>query len=140
MPKISRKTRHTVAQRAKFLCEYCRAQELFSPDPFSVEHIIPLTKGGSNDLMNLAFACQGCNNHKYNKTEVWDVVTQQLIPIYNPRLDRWTEHFVWNNDYSQIIGITATGRATVEQLKMNRPGLMNLREVLLKLQKHPPKT
>lgn len=30
----------------------------------TVEHIIPLVKGGTNDLCNLALACYGCNNDR----------------------------------------------------------------------------
>lgn len=37
-----------------------------------------------------------------------------------------------------IIGISSIGRATVEALKLNRPGLMNLRRVLYTLGEHPP--
>jgi len=38
----------------------------------------------------------------------------------------------------QIIGLTSTGRATVEALKMNRTGLVNMRQVLYLIDKHPP--
>jgi len=37
-----------------------------------------------------------------------------------------------------IIGLTPTGRATVEVLKLNREGLVNLRQVLYAAGKHPP--
>lgn len=30
----------------------------------TVEHIIPLVRGGTNDLINLALACYGCNNER----------------------------------------------------------------------------
>jgi len=59
----------TVALRAQECCEYCFSQYRYSPDPFSIEHIIPIPTGGSNDLDNLAFACQGCNSRKYIHTK-----------------------------------------------------------------------
>jgi len=57
-----------VVKRARGCCEYCRSQACFAIQSFSVEHIIPKSQGGKSTLDNLALACQGCNNHKYNKT------------------------------------------------------------------------
>ncbi len=59
-----------VAERAGWCCEYCRSQARFCPDPFVVEHVVPRSRGGSDDLSNLAFACQGCNGHKYTSLRV----------------------------------------------------------------------
>lgn len=69
--------RQQVRDRAKCCCEYCWSQENFSPTPFSIEHIIPICKGGTDTLENLAWSCQGCNNHKYTYTQVRDPVTQK---------------------------------------------------------------
>lgn len=63
--RVTLKQRATVAERARHCCEYCRSQERYSLDSFSVEHIIPLAKEGISNLDNLAFSCQGCNNRKY---------------------------------------------------------------------------
>ncbi len=89
-------------------------------------------------MENLALACQGCNNHKYNRTEGVDPVSRKNVPLYHPRKQRWSEHFVWNRDFTQILGITPTGRATVILLNLNRDGLVNLRGILHKAGKHPP--
>jgi hypothetical protein len=110
-----------------------------STQPFSVEHIIPLDRGGKNESDNLALACQGCNNHKYNKTEAYDPVSHQLVPLYHPRQHNWQEHFNWNYDYSLLIGLTPIGRATIEALHVNREGVINLRRLLYAAQQHPPK-
>ena len=61
-----------------------------------------------------------------------------MVPLYNPRRQRWQEHFCWSEDYTQILGLTSTGRATVETLQMNRIGLVNIRQVLYLIGKHPP--
>ncbi len=37
-----------------------------------------------------------------------------------------------------MIGLTPTGRATIEALHLNRPALQSLREVLYTVGKHPP--
>ncbi len=105
---------------------------------FSVEHIVPRARGGTNTLDNLALACQGCNNHKYLKTEDRDPITGMVVPLFHPRQQRWNDHFVWSEDYTLIIGITPIGRATVEALRLNRPGLVNLRRVLYAMGEHPP--
>lgn len=105
---------------------------------FSVEHILPRSQGGETRADNLAFSCQGCNNHKYTRTEASDPVTGALVPLFQPRLHRWRAHFVWNADCTLILGVTPTGRATVEVLRLNRPGLVNLRRVLHAAGEHPP--
>jgi len=133
----SRKLRHIVAERALGCCEYCLSQECFSTQPFSLDHIISLEKGGETTPDNLALSCQGCNNHKYTKTEGHDPVTHRCVPLYHPRQNHWNEHFAWNEDCTLIIGLTPTGRATVGTLHLNRPGLINLRRLLYAAKKHP---
>ncbi len=132
------KQRKIVVERAQGCCEYCLSQANFSTESLSVEHIVPLSKGGQTHLDNLALSCQGCNNHKYTKTEAFDPVSHQLAPLYHPRQQTWEEHFAWNQDYTLIIGLTPTGRATVETLHVNRPPVVNLRRVLYAASEHPP--
>jgi HNH endonuclease len=106
--------------------------------PFSVEHIVPKALSGEASPENLALACQGCNNHKYNKTHARDPVSAAIVPLYHPRRDRWQIHFAWSDDFAIIVGLTPTGRATVEALHLNRSGVVNLRRTLYVLGKHPP--
>jgi len=127
-----------VQERAHGCCEYCMSQARYSPQPFSIEHILPLSKGGETVLENLALSCQGCNNHKYIRTEARDPFDGKTVPLYNPRREQWQLHFVFEESGALIIGLTATGRATVEALRLNRSGLMNLRKALWQLGKHPP--
>lgn len=105
---------------------------------FTVDHITPRSRGGATALLNLAFACQGCNAHKYNKTEGIDPVSGETVPVYHPRRERWREHFAWNSDFTLMIGLSPVGRATVDQLKLNRQGTVNLRRVLHEMGEHPP--
>ncbi len=140
MPKsqVTARQRKAVAERARGCCEYCRSQARFAVQPFSVEHIIPQSQGGQTKLDNLALSCQGCNNHKYTKIEGRDPVSGDIVPLFHPRRQRWRDHFVWNDDFTLIIGLTPTGRATVEALRLNREGLVNLRRVLYAMGEHPP--
>ncbi len=105
---------------------------------FAVEHILPRDKGGPTHLENLALSCQGCNNHKYNKTEALDTLSQTIVPLYHPRQQQWVEHFAWSDDGITVVGLTPTGRATVSTLQLNRPGLRNLRRILVLINEHPP--
>ena len=130
--------REAISQRARGCCEYCRSQARFATQAFSVEHIIPHGHGGTTTLDNLAFACQGCNNHKYTKVTGWDPIRGDTVRLFNPRRDLWGDHYVWSEDYTRIIGITPIGRATVETLRLNRPGVVNLRRVLFEVGEHPP--
>lgn len=50
----------------------------------------------------------------------------------------WQAHFIWSDDYLEIIGISPTGRATVKALNLNRLGVVNLRRLLLLDGLHPP--
>ncbi|TVQ21048.1 MAG: HNH endonuclease [Leptolyngbya sp. DLM2.Bin15] len=127
-----------ITQRARRCCEYCLSQADFSPDPFSIEHIIPIAKGGTNRLENLALSCQGCNNRKYTHTEAIDPVTGNIVPLYHPRQQQWNNHFVWSQDFTRMIGTTPIGRATIKRLDLNRLGVMNLRELLASIHRHPP--
>jgi hypothetical protein len=62
-----------------------------------------------------------------------------IVPLFHPRRDRWGDHFAWNADFTRIVGLTPTGRATVEKLQLNRVGVVNLRRVMLIAGLHPPK-
>lgn len=135
---VSASIRAKIEERAEKLCEYCRSPLEFSPDPFSVEHIFPISKGGTDDLENLALVCQGCNGYKSTKTEAFDVMSQMTVQFYNPRQDLWNEHFVWSEDFTEIIGKTAKGRVTIIVLKLNRQRVMNLRRILVLGGEHPP--
>ena len=57
---------------------------------------------------------------------------------YEPLMQQWAQHFRWNEDATNVEGVTATGRATVAALQLNRPSLVNMRRVLRASGDHPP--
>jgi hypothetical protein len=136
---ISAHDRKTVAERAAYCCEYCRSQLKFSADSFSVEHVIPRSRGGSEDLSNLALSCQRCNNAKFVAIDAVDPLTGAAARLFHPREHDWSEHFAWSNDFLLIYGLTPIGRATVDRLQLNRPGVVNLRRILRDAGEHPPR-
>lgn len=140
MPRVrpSKSVRRHVTDRAAGCCENCQSQAAFATQSFSVDHIMPIDLGGPTALDNLAHACQGCNSHKLNRVDGVDAATGRRERLFHPRLDRWGDHFAWSEDYTRVIGLTAIGRVTVSTLKLNRPGLLNLRRVLRAMGHHPP--
>lgn len=135
----NKQIRQLVTERAYGCCEYCMSQEKYASQNFSIEHIYPLARGGDYELINLALACQGCNNFKFTKLTALDFETNTIVPLFNPRQDKWTEHFEWNDHFTIIIGTTPTGRATVKALQLNRDNLINQRIVYRVYGIHPPK-
>lgn len=112
-------TRANVRRRAENRCEYCRIHQRYYPDStFHIEHIIARQHGGVDDPSNLALACHLCNSKKGPNLTGIDPETDQIIRLYNPRVDVWGEHFR-REQYGYIVGLTGVGRATVAVLNIN---------------------
>jgi 5-methylcytosine-specific restriction endonuclease McrA len=62
MTRFSRAVRQQVSQRANHRCEYCGLPNIFSFQPYQIDHIRAIKHGGSDDLSNLAWTCADCNN------------------------------------------------------------------------------
>ena len=57
--------RYVILERDKFTCQYCGRK---APNvALEVDHIIPVSKGGSDESTNLITACFECNTQKRNK-------------------------------------------------------------------------
>ena len=136
--RVSARQKKAAIERAGGCCEYCRSPMRYATQTFSIEHIIPQHRGGKSTLTNLALACQGCNNHKFTKIVALDPARGKMAPLYHPRKQRWYEHFTWIHDGTFVVGLTPTGRATVEALDLNREGLLNIRQLLCEKGEHPP--
>ena len=108
-----------VRQRAQCRCEYCHYPELLSTAPLSIDHLQPQSLGGTDSPDNRALACRRCNERRYNFTTGIDPDTGKETPLFNPRQQIWSEHFIWTSDGLCIIGTTPTGRATCERLDLN---------------------
>lgn len=135
--RLSAGLKQAVRKSARNRCEYCHSQEPFSPCTFSIEHIVPRSDGGTDIVDNLALSCQECNNRKFISTTARDPLSGEDVRLFHPRQDRWSDHFAWNEDYTLLLGLTPTGRATVEKLQLNRTSLINLRRVLYQTGFHP---
>ena len=104
-----------------------------------MDHIVPLALGGADTLENLALSCFGCNGPKSAFTEGTDPETDASAALYHPRRDDWREHFRWNGDFNELVGLTPTGRATIVRLDLNRAGVVTLRRLMIGSEEgHPP--
>jgi hypothetical protein len=124
--------RELVRERADHRCEYCRLPQSALPwARFHIEHIRAQQHGGSDDLANLALACRRCNGFKGPNLTAIDPATDAIVPLFNPRQDRWREHFAVEDLH--IVGLTDVGRATAALLNMNDPDRLQLRSELTAL-------
>lgn len=131
-------TRQFVRKRANNRCEYCLSRQEYTLGRFNIDHIWPVSKGGTDLEDNLCLACELCNQYKWAKTHEIDPESGELVRIFNPRKQKWSEHFKWSEDGIKIIGQTACGRATVEALKLNNLLSVTVRSNWIKAGWHPP--
>jgi hypothetical protein len=92
---------------------------------------------GGDDPANLALACVHDNLHKRPNLGGLDPVTGELTRLYNPRRDRWRDHFAWLG--AMLIGLTPIGRTTIRVLAMNDPDQVATREALIVEGRFPPR-
>ncbi len=122
--------RKFVRDRARDICEYCRLTQQSAPFArFQVEHIKSKQHRGNDEPENLAWACPRCNAYKGPNLTSIDDETQKITNLFNPRTDDWNEHFAQVG--IEIIGLTASGRCTVQLLNMNDEDRLRVREAML---------
>jgi hypothetical protein len=125
-----------VRSRARERCEYCRLPQHSQEATFHVDHIEPQAKGGLTVASNLALACVTCSLCKSARTHATDPNTSELAALFHPRRDRWLDHFRWTPGW-RLRGKTATGRATIASLRINRPAIVTIRQGLVELGRFP---
>jgi HNH endonuclease len=135
--KIPEEIQEQVRQRSRYLCEYCHASEQWQYVRFTVDHVVPIARGGTDDRENLALACFHCNRRKADRINITDE-SGESIPLFNPRQDNWQDHFIWSVDGLSIAGLTPTGNATIEALALNRERVKNIRAADREIGRHPP--
>jgi hypothetical protein len=124
-----------VRERAGLCCEYCQLSQDASSIPFEIDHIIAQKHRGMTEPDNLAWSCFYCNSAKGpNIAGLTD--DGELVALFHPRRDRWSEHFHWEG--ARLIGLSAVGRATIAVLNINSPDQLLLRESLMREGLFPP--
>ena len=131
--------RRQVRERFANRCAYCRSAEELTATHFEIEHINPRSTGGESVIENLCLACPMCNRFKSDTSSAIDPTTASIVPLFHPHLQRWQEHFRWNDDGTEVLGLTPEGRATAIALRMNRPAMLRVRRMWVAMAEHPPR-
>jgi 5-methylcytosine-specific restriction endonuclease McrA len=92
---VPRPLRELVAAQARHRCGYCLTQEAVVGTPMKIDHLIPEALGGLTEEANLWLACSLCNDHKGDRIAAQDSESGELVRLYNPRQQQWSEHFAW---------------------------------------------
>ncbi len=137
MSSRKERRREALRVRAGYACEYCGITENLAGGLLTEDHILPPDLGGTEDLDNLYWCCFRCNVHKSQRTTALDPRTGMTVPLFNPRLHIWSDHFRWSRDGGRIGGRTAIGRATVEALQFNLPDRVAARQFWARHGVHP---
>jgi hypothetical protein len=124
---LSEELSRAVRAQAQGRCQYCLMHESLQGANFHIEHIMPMSKGGSSELENLTLACPGCNSCKAARITAIDPLTGQHTALYHPNRQTWSEHFRF--DGYQVYGLSAVVRATVEALDLNYSRRQRIRAV-----------
>jgi len=130
--------REYVRQRAHGLCEYCHTSEQWQYVPFTMEHVVPVVRGGHSTPDNLALACFHCNRRKHDMVTAVDPESGAEVPLFHPREQLWRDHFIWSADARTVIALTPIGRATTAALTLNRARILDIRAADHAAGRHPP--
>ena len=132
---VSVALRQLVRTRAKSLCEYCLIREEDTYFSCQVDHVISEKHGGATQESNLAYACSYCNRNKGSDigSIAWE--TQRFCRFFNPRVDRWRDHF--RLDGIRITGLTPIGEVTARILDFNHVDRLVERAELAALGQYP---
>jgi hypothetical protein len=125
-----------VSRRAKGRCEYCGLSQAGQEAAFHVDHIMPVAAGGPTVLENLALACVSSSLRKGARRTAVDPVTGKRVDLFHPRSQPWRGHFAWKG--CRMTGLTATGRATIAALRLNRSLILAIRAEEGLRGRHPP--
>jgi HNH endonuclease len=124
-----------VRERAGERCEYCLLAESQAFFPHEPDHLIALKHGGETTFENLALACSDCNRFKGSDIASIDAITGELVRLFNPRTQRWFEHFRVHG--ARIVPLTPVGRVTEKLLRLNIPSRVELRARLIAQAQYP---
>lgn len=132
---VTAELRRVVVGRANGLCEYCLIHEA---DPWlgcQVDHVISEKHRGQTSAENLAYACVYCNRRKGTDLGSIAESTGNLVRFFNPRVDRWSEHFCIEGAF--IEPLTEIGEVTIQIFDINSVGRLLERQSLIAIGRFP---
>jgi hypothetical protein len=132
---VSAALRRLVAVRADNLCEYCLIHAEDTVFGCEVDHIISEKHGGATDAENLAYACAFCNRAKGSDIGSIVSLTGHFVRFFNPRTDRWTEHFALEG--ITVVPLSDIGEVTARILDFNNSDRLLERQALRDVGRYP---
>lgn len=98
----SEEQRRTIYEKADGCCQLCGRRIGFHD--MTVDHIIPLEKGGSNDLDNIQAACAVCNRFKANVYP--DVFFDRITEIFMYQMGKqYNDNLAWKMARNMLMEI-----------------------------------
>lgn len=134
---ISKKTRFEVFKRDSFTCQYCGkcAPEVV----LHIDHIVPVSGGGDNSILNLITSCQGCNLGKgARRLDDASAAAKQMKAAkeLNERREQLKMLAEWRTGLSKIkeesADLVANHIATVYKVGLTEVGKSGLRRAISK--------
>ena len=135
---IPKALRDRIAAQSKHRCGHCLSAESIVGMLMESDHLLPEGLGGLTVEENLWLACSSCNNHKGDRIAGFDAVTNESVPLFNPRTQVWADHFRWTPEGDSVVGVSPCGRATEATLNLNRPAIVVARRAWVSVGWHPP--
>jgi hypothetical protein len=128
--------RRQVVERAGNCREYCLLHQDLAASTHQVDHVIGEKHGGQTSHDNLALSCTVCNRQKGSDMSSIDPETGNLVSLFNPQTEQWSDHFNLHGVY--IVGLTDVGRTTVAFLRLNTFGRLMEHASLMRAGHYPP--
>jgi HNH endonuclease len=133
---MERALEELVWERAGHCCEYRRMPQQYDNSTCQIDHVIAISHGGLTQATNLCLACFSCNSFKGPNLAGVDPEIKKIVPLFNPRRQKWHRHFRWNGPV--LVGRTPNGRATIATLRINLDHRVAYRQELIDEGVFPP--
>lgn len=121
--------RRQVYERAKGCCEYCLIPDVATFTAHEIDHIIAEKHGGRTESGNLALSCAACNKYKGSDLASINPATAEIVALYNPRKNIWSENFRMSE--GNLVPLTISGQVTASLLRLNRSDRVEERQILV---------
>ena len=124
---VSPQVRAAVRAAFNYRCGYCGVPEDWAGGELEVDHFRPLARGGTDEFTNLVYACTSCNRFKSDYWHADDA--PDSFRLLHPRQDERDAHLVEAAN-GRWVGLTPRGWFHIRWLHLNRPQLIELRQLL----------
>ena len=111
---IRAQTKRIVRAVYAFRCGYCGVAEAQVGAELTFDHFRPQSRGGTEDVANLVYACHACNEFK---GDYW--AEEDDARLLHPLIDDLARHIAEDTN-GQLQSLTVLGRVYIERLQLNR--------------------